>query len=202
MLTGPRVNALNALYYRKGGLDAPALRRGVKVLERSLRNRNYLTRDALGSALAAAGLPLRGQSLAYLMMYAELEGVVCSGPRQGKQFTYALLEERAAPAPAISRDEALAELVRRYFSSHGPATFKDFAWWSGLTSRDAKEGVAMNGDAPRARGDRRSHLLVFPRPRREAAALSRGVPPAQLRRVRYRLSRSRPLARRASSDRA
>jgi hypothetical protein len=146
MLTGPRVNRLNALYYRRGGLDGPALRRGVKVLERSLRNRNYLTREALGSALAAAGLPLRGQPLAYLVMYAELEGVVCSGPRQGKQVTYALLEERAAPAPAISRDEALARLVRRYFSSHGPATFKDFAWWSGLTARDAKAGVAMNGD--------------------------------------------------------
>jgi hypothetical protein len=146
MLTGPRVNMLNALHYRRGGLDAAARQRGVKVVERSLRNRNYQTRDALGSALADAGLPLRGQSLAYLMMYAELEGIVCSGPRQGKQFTYALLDERAAPAPAIDRDEALAELVRRYFSSHGPATFKDFAWWSGMTSRDAKEGVAMNGD--------------------------------------------------------
>ena len=145
-LTGPRVNAQNALYYRNGGLDAPALRRGAKVLERSLRNQNFLTRDALGSALAAAGLPLRGQALAYLMMYAELEGVVCSGPRQGKQFTYALLEERAAPAPVISRDDALAELVRRYFASHGPATIKDIAWWSGLTARDAREGIAMNGD--------------------------------------------------------
>ena len=199
MLTGPRVNKLNALYYRRGGLDATALRRGVKVLERSLRNRNYLTRDALGSALAVAGLPLRGQSLAYLMMYAELEGVVCSGPRQGKQFAYALLEERAAPAPAIGRDQALAELVRRYFSSHGPATFKDFAWWSGMTSRDAKEGVAMNGDGLTHEVIDGRTYWFSPRPRREAAALSRGVPPAQLRRVRNRLSRSRPLDRRAST---
>jgi hypothetical protein len=145
-LTGPRVNAKNAPYYRAGGLDAPALRRGVTVLERALRDRHYCTRDALARALAGAGLPLQGLSLAYLVMYAELAGVVCSGPRQGKQFTYALVDERAAPAPALSRDEALAALVRRYFTSHGPATFKDFAWWSGLTIRDAKEGVAMNGD--------------------------------------------------------
>ncbi len=144
-LTGPRVQSLNALYYRKAGLDAPALRRGMKVLERSLRKLNFLTREALGHALEGAGLPLQGQSLAYLMMYAELEGVVCSGPREGKQFTYALLEERVAPVPGISRDEALAELVRRYFTSHGPATFKDFAWWSGLTARDAAAGVAMIG---------------------------------------------------------
>ena len=145
-LTGPRVQSLNALYYRKAGLDAAALRRGMKVLERSLQKLKFLTREALGHALEAAGLPLRGQALAYLMMHAELEGVVCSGPREGKQFTYALLEERAAPGPAIGRDEALAELVRRYFTSHGPATFKDFAWWSGLTARDAAAGVAMIGD--------------------------------------------------------
>ena len=144
-LTGPRVQSVNAPYYRKAGLDAPALRRGIKVLERSLRKLKFLTREALGHALEAAGLPLQGQSLAYLMMYAELEAVVCSGPREGKQFTYALLEERAAPVPGISRDEALAELVRRYFTSHGPATFKDFAWWSGLTARDAAAGVAMIG---------------------------------------------------------
>ena len=143
-LTGPRVNALNALYYRRGGLDAQTLRRGVKVLERALRDLNYLTRDALASRLGESALPLRGESLAYLMMYAELEGVVCSGPRMGKQFTYALLEERVAPTPTIDRDQALAELARRYFMSHGPATFKDFAWWSGMTARDAKEGIAMN----------------------------------------------------------
>ena len=146
-LTGPRVNAQNALYYRKAGLDAAALRRGVKVLERSLRNLTFLTREALARDLLRDGLPVRGQSLAYLMMYAELETVVCSGPRDGNQFTYALLEERALPAPAISRDEALAELVRRYFTSHGPATFKDFAWWSGLTARDAATGAAMLGDS-------------------------------------------------------
>ena len=146
MLTGPRVHSLNAVYYRRAGLEASVLRRAVPVLEQSLGHRNYLTREALGGKLAAAGLSLRGQSLAYLMMYAELEAVVCSGPRQGKQFTYALLEERAAPAPPISRDEALAELVRRYFTSHGPATFRDFAWWSGLTARDAKHGIEMDGN--------------------------------------------------------
>jgi hypothetical protein len=76
-------------------------------------------------------------------MYAELEGVICSGHRRGKQFTYALLAERA-PRPVLSRDEALAELTRRYFTSHGPATIRDFLWWSGLTTADAKRGLEMN----------------------------------------------------------
>ncbi len=77
------------------------------------------------------------------MMHAEQDGLVFSGPRHGKQFTYALLDERVAPTAALTRDEALAALAARYFSSHGPATVHDFAWWSGLTVADARRGVEM-----------------------------------------------------------
>ena len=79
----------------------------------------------------------------YLLGRAELDGVVCSGARRGKQFTYALLEERAPQARTLERDEALAELTRRYFTSHGPATLQDFVWWSGLAAIDAKAGIEM-----------------------------------------------------------
>ena len=83
--------------------------------------------------------------LAHLVAHAELDGVVCSGALQGKQHTYALLEERVPPAPVLERDEAVAELVGRYFASHGPATLNDFAWWSGLTVGDARRGLAAHG---------------------------------------------------------
>ena len=76
-------------------------------------------------------------------MYAELEGVICSGPRRGKKFTYALIAERAPGARRLSRDEALAELALRFFRSHGPATIRDFVWWSGLVTADARRGVEM-----------------------------------------------------------
>ncbi|MBC7890898.1 MAG: AlkZ family DNA glycosylase [Sphingobacteriaceae bacterium] len=69
-------------------------------------------------------------------------GLVCSGPRQGKQFTYALLDERVPPTPALNREESLAALSLRYFASRGPATLADFVWWSGLTMQDARAGVA------------------------------------------------------------
>jgi hypothetical protein len=83
--------------------------------------------------------------LAHLVMYAELEGVICSGPRRATKFTYALLPERAPKASRLPRDEAVATLVRRYFSSHGPATIQDFVWWSGLETADAKRGLEMTG---------------------------------------------------------
>jgi hypothetical protein len=76
-------------------------------------------------------------------MHAELEAVICSGPKRGKQMTYALLDERAPHARSMPREEALAELTRRYFTGHGPATVRDFTWWSGLTMADAKAGLAM-----------------------------------------------------------
>jgi hypothetical protein len=77
------------------------------------------------------------------MMRAELDGVICSGPRRGKQFTYALLEERVPPVQPLERDAALAELLRRYFATRGPASLQDFVWWSGLTMADAKHGIEM-----------------------------------------------------------
>jgi hypothetical protein len=75
------------------------------------------------------------------VMHAELEGVLCSGPRRGRQFTYALLDERVPPGKTLKRDEALAELAQRFFASHGPAAVQDLAKWSGLSRVDAKRGL-------------------------------------------------------------
>ena len=142
-LTSPRVHAVNAYMYRQLELDEGLLQRGSEAMARALAGGQQLTRAELSDVLAAAGIAAKGQRLAYMVMYAELEGVICSGARRGKQFTYALLAGRVAPAPILARDEALAALVRRYFTSHGPAALPDFVFWSGLTTADAREGLAM-----------------------------------------------------------
>jgi hypothetical protein len=146
-LTSPRVHALNASLYRKLDLDAGLLARSATAIVAALEGNNHLTRNELAAELERAGI-LRPTDdrlrLAYMAMHAELEGLICSGRMRGKQHTYALLDERVAPAPTLTRDEALAELVWRYFASHGPASVKDFTWWSGLTTADAKAGLAMN----------------------------------------------------------
>jgi hypothetical protein len=146
-LTGPRILAGIRMYCRKNGLDEKVLARSRRVLEKALAGGKFLTRTALGRVLARAGIAGEGQRLAYLMMDAELQQVVCSGPREGKQFTYALLDERAPRARVLEHDEALAELTRRYFASHGPATVADFVWWSGLTVKLAKTGLEILGRA-------------------------------------------------------
>lgn len=94
--------------------------------------------------LERAGVRADGvQRLARIVMQAELDAVICSGARRGKQFTYALLDERVPAASSLARDEALAELGRRYFISHGPAQVRDFAWWSGLRAADARASLEM-----------------------------------------------------------
>ena len=142
-LTGPRVQAVNAFMYRQTELDKATFKKSYTVLEKSLRDGKQLTRTELAAALGKAGIVARSVRLVCIMMSAELDGLIISGARRGKQFTYALLEERVPPIKAISREEALAELVKRYFLTRGPATLQDFVWWSGLTMADAKNGIEM-----------------------------------------------------------
>lgn len=142
-LTAPRVHAANAFMYRKLELDNAIIKKSYTVLEKALQGNKHLTRTELASAFEKAGIIAEGHRLGYFMMSAELDRIICSGSRKGKQFTYALLEERVPRVKALGREQALAELTRRYFATRGPATLQDFTWWSGLTMADAKKGIEM-----------------------------------------------------------
>jgi hypothetical protein len=142
-LTAPRVHKLNAYWDRRLELDAATLLRATDAIASALEGGRHLTRKELASALQQVGIIAAGQRLAYIVMHAELDAIICSGPRRGKQFSYALLAERAPQARSLLRDEALAELTRRYFLSHGPALPQDYAWWSGLTVADARAGLEL-----------------------------------------------------------
>jgi hypothetical protein len=142
-LTAARIHRAMATYRRHAGLGEKELTRAIAVIERGLEKR-ALTRAELRAALARGGITANSMQMAYHSMYAELEGVVCSGPRRGPLHTYALFAERVPRARRLPRDEALAELTARYFRSHGPATIADFVWWSGLTVADAKRGLEIN----------------------------------------------------------
>ena len=144
-LTAPRVRAAVASYDRKLGLDAALIARSNKTIARALGGGAQLTRQELKVALQNAAIPADGvQRLAHLVMHAELDAVICSGGLREKQFTYALLDDRVASTKVLPRDRALAELTRRYFTSHGPAQLPDFVWWSGLTTAEARAGLEMS----------------------------------------------------------
>jgi hypothetical protein len=140
-LTAPQVKKLLASYNRKLGLDDKLFAKSNAAIAKALKGNSYLTRQELKKILEGIGIRTDVQRLAHIVMWAELDALICSGPRRGKQFTYALLEERVPRAKKINRDEALAKLTLKYFTSHGPAQIKDFVWWSGLAFKDAEKGL-------------------------------------------------------------
>lgn len=144
-LTAPRVKAAMAANDRAWEIDGPLVARSGAVLERTLADARHLTRAELAAAMESAGIAAAGLRLTHILMHAELDGLIVSGPRQGRQHTYAPFDERVPKVRRLDREEALAELTRRYFIGRGPAQVTDFAWWSGLTVKEARRGLDMVG---------------------------------------------------------
>lgn len=142
MLTARRVHSLMAYMNRQVELDRKTMARGAEVIAKALEDGRHRTREELAQVLQRARITASKVRLAHLVAYAELECVICSGAMQGRQHTYALVDERAPKARTLEPEEALAELVQRFLSGHAPATLKHFCWWSGLPMKDAKAGLA------------------------------------------------------------
>lgn len=138
-LTSPHVLRANRTQEKRLGLDGKLLARCEQAIAKALEGGNHTTREGLGTALARAGIKAEGQKLAYVMMSLELNALICSGAMQGKQHTYALLEERAPVGKKVGREEGVTELLRRFVSGHAPTTLKQFCWWSGLKLNEARE---------------------------------------------------------------
>jgi hypothetical protein len=122
-------------------LDAPTRARAVDLIAAAVSD-GPLTRQEVADELGRSGISTSGQRLPHLLMVAELHRAICSGPMRGKQHTYAAFGDRVPWTRPRPRQEALSELARRYFSTRGPATVRDFRWWAGLSSADARSGLA------------------------------------------------------------
>lgn len=144
--TASRVHQANAFVYRSRHLGPARLARFTDRVRDLLAGGNHLTRKEVLSACPRDLVEEDGIAQAYLFMYAELEAVICSGPRRGKQMTYALLDERVPSTPPMSEEEARVALVRRYLATRGPATVADLTTWSGLTVAQARAAIADLGD--------------------------------------------------------
>ena len=130
---------LNQTIYRQEGLDPATLERGAEFIIEQLQGGRYRTRAELAQGLADRGLASQRVHLAYIVMNAELEGLICSGPMRGAQQTYALLDERTPHSRAATGDAA--ELAHRFFIGHGPASIQDLARWSSLTIGQCREAL-------------------------------------------------------------
>jgi hypothetical protein len=143
-LTAPHIRASLRSRHKELGLTKGVIVKSNGIMERELAGGNCLSRKEMIATLKKAKMPLDDpQAYYHLLLNAELDGVICSGAMKEKESTYALLASRAPKKRTINGNEALAELARRYFASHGPATVRDFTWWSGLPATDAKKALEM-----------------------------------------------------------
>ncbi len=149
-LLTPRIVAGSARRMQQLELDEAIIARSKELFARALQGGKQLTRGDMFQLLEGAGISSAGQRGYHLLARAAQDGMICFGVPSGKQQTFALLEEWAPQAKRLGREEALAELARRYFTSQGPATLQDFMWWSGLTAADARFGVQAAGRLPGA----------------------------------------------------
>ena len=146
-LLARRTNRQAASVYRRAGLTEDDFARAGEALVETLRGGQVLPRKALYAALEAAGLATGGEQRGlHLLGYWAREGLICLGPRAGKQPTFTLLSEWVPSSAQLDDEQALATLALRYYTSHGPATVRDFAWWAGLTLGEARQAIALAAD--------------------------------------------------------
>ena len=143
-LTAKQIKSTTKSRNRDLGLTENDLVKSKDVLIKSLEGNRSLTRDELSDELNRAGINTFEQRLPHILMDAEIDGIICSGGIQGKNQAYALLAEKVPVKKTFSREESLALLAKKYFTSHGPATLPDFVWWSGLPVAEARKALELN----------------------------------------------------------
>jgi hypothetical protein len=141
-LSAGRIKASARSRLKELELSDAVLKKCNKILEKKLAEAHH-TREELTKLFAKEKIDTSANRLSHIMMNAELEGLVCSGEIKGNKQTYALLDERVPAGKEFTKEEAYAELAKRYFTSHGPATVHDFSWWSGLSLTEARQGLEM-----------------------------------------------------------
>jgi hypothetical protein len=142
-MSAPQIWASSRARRAQLGLTDELFLKSNRIIEKALANGNFLSRKELMTRLENAGIDTGDNRSAYIMEKAELDCLVCSGPVKGKELTYALYDERVTKKSSLTREEALGTLAQRYFTSHSPATLRDFLWWSGLYVADAKNALEM-----------------------------------------------------------
>ncbi len=127
----------------ENGLTESRVNEGMRLIVRAFEGEDQIQRNELHKFMQKNGSPVFRNNFAraHVIRRAGREGLICYGPVQGKQHTFVLLDEWAKKAKKLSKERALAVLVKRYFTSHGPASIKDFCWWSGLKVSDAMTGL-------------------------------------------------------------
>jgi hypothetical protein len=160
-LLAPRVIKRAGARHRSLDLDARTFARAEKILVRALEGGKSLTRPEAYATLAKAKIAPDGQRGIHILANLSMRGVLCIGPHRGKQPAFVLCDEWLPKTRDLEGDEALGELARRYFTSHGPATERDFSWWTGLNLGEARRAIEIAGKIATPRGSKTTKMAAL-----------------------------------------
>lgn len=144
-LSAERMVARDGRRLQQLELDYPTIERCAELFSSALGEAGPLPRSRLMEVLEQAGIGTQQQRGYHILWHLAQRGLLCIGPMQGKEPTFALLEQWAPRPRELDRQAALGELAARYVAGHGPATVHDFAWWAGLTVGQARAGIEAAG---------------------------------------------------------
>jgi hypothetical protein len=142
-LLTPCVVTRSAPRQRELELDASVFARCEKIFLKALRGGRQLLREEMLNLLEKARIRTAGQRGYHILWRLAQEGLLCFGPHAGKQPTFTLLDEWCPATKPLDREQSLAALATRYFTSHGPATLQDFIGWTALPAADARQGLNL-----------------------------------------------------------
>lgn len=140
-LTGPKILSSMRSRHKQLEITPSFLHKTNSILEKALQEHPQLSRDQINNLFLKKGIVLNDNRAAHILMCAELSELICSGESIDNETTYALFDKRVSNSLILSHEEALARLAEIYFTTRGPATLADFSWWSGLSSKQAKQGL-------------------------------------------------------------
>lgn len=145
-LSSPRIKPAFINYAKMNGVDEASVVDTARKLAGVIEKYGHSTKPEIESYMDKEGLNTEKLDMSYVLSWAELDGIICSGVVRGSKQTYALLDERAPIKMSLCKEESIEQLTRRFFTSHGPATLQDFLWWSGLLATDARLGLELIKD--------------------------------------------------------
>ena len=122
-------------------LTDPVITKANNLIEKAFTRSPVLTREELARELHLANIKTDNNRLSHILFSAEMDGIICSGPVKNNKLTYSLLSERVPHKRELPKEESVAELVKRYFTSRYPASIEDFVWWSNLTLTETRHAL-------------------------------------------------------------
>lgn len=176
-LSAPNVKKATQYVDKQVGLTDSVFKKAWKVIETELNRDHNLTKEDLTERLAKKKINAESLLITQILIRAELEMRICNGERKGNKFTYALFDRRVPSSETISRKDALVKLASVYFKSRGPATAKDFAWWSGLSMTDAAFGISGLGSDLKSTSVDGLNYLYFENTQRQKKKVTALLPP-------------------------